>query len=154
MDTSVTFNPSAPAYVVPAHLTLVGVISRFFAFAIDVIIALSLDWAVFLTYHIVTQRPLSEWEGPFFQLLYGLIWMGYNILLTHSQGQTFGGKLFRTKVVSEDGKNLTLLQIVARETIGRFLSTSLFDIGYLWSFFDKNRQTWHDLLAKTIVIKV
>jgi uncharacterized RDD family membrane protein YckC len=154
MDSTATFHPSTPAYVVPTHLTLTGVIPRFVAFTVDWVIVLSVDWAIFLTYHIATQRPLGEWEALFFQWLYVIMWMGYNIVMINMSGQTFGKKLLGIKVVGEDGKKLTLLQTIARETIGRFLSTVFFEIGYLWMIFDKNRQTWHDMLAKTIVIKV
>lgn len=153
MDATATFRPTQPVYVVPTHLTLTGVIPRFIAFAVDWIIILSVDWALFLTYHIVTQRPLEAWEGPFFQMLYVLMWMGYNIFMINNSGQTFGKKLMRIKVVGEDGKRLSLMQVVVRETVGRFLSTIFFEIGYLWMIFDKNRQTWHDMLAKSIVIQ-
>jgi uncharacterized RDD family membrane protein YckC len=153
MDSAATFHPTVPVYLVPTHLTLSGVIPRFSAFAIDWLIVLSTDWAVFLTYHIVTQKPLEAWEAAFFQMLYVWIWMGYNVAMISLSGQTFGKKLMRIKVVGEDGSKLTTSQVVVRETIGRFLSTVFFEVGYFWMIFDKNRQTWHDMLAKSIVIK-
>jgi uncharacterized RDD family membrane protein YckC len=33
------------------------------------------------------------------------------------------------------------------------VSGAVIFIGYLWAFWDKNKQTWHDKVANTYVVK-
>lgn len=56
----------------------------------------------------------------------------------------------RIKLISTDEKT-SLLTIIYRETIGRYLSSLLF-IGYLITFFTKYKQGLHDILSDTYVV--
>jgi uncharacterized RDD family membrane protein YckC len=38
--------------------------------------------------------------------------------------------------------------------IGRFVSTIVFLLGYLWMLWDPERQTWHDKFANSVVVPV
>jgi uncharacterized RDD family membrane protein YckC len=38
--------------------------------------------------------------------------------------------------------------------LGRFLSTIACLLGYLWMLWDKEKQTWHDKLASSVVVPV
>ena len=69
-------------------------------------------------------------------------------------GQTPGKKVMNLKVVRAD--NLQYLdwgKVFLREVIGKYISLILFYLGYLWYFMSEKRQTWHDSLAKTYVVK-
>lgn len=77
----------------------------------------------------------------------------YNIILLSRDGTTLGKKLMRLKVLSEDQKKLTLGQIILRETFGKILSSLILCIGYTAMIFDPRKQTWHDKIAKTLVVK-
>jgi uncharacterized RDD family membrane protein YckC len=76
----------------------------------------------------------------------------YNIFFIWKYGATLGKKWLKIKVVSIDSQPLSLGQVILRETIGKFLSGLILQLGYLWALWDKNRQTWHDKLAKTYVV--
>ncbi|MEC8486226.1 MAG: RDD family protein, partial [Actinomycetota bacterium] len=41
-----------------------------------------------------------------------------------------------------------------RELFGNVISGQILYLGYLWMIWDKDRQTWHDKVAGTIVVKV
>ena len=74
----------------------------------------------------------------------------YFILLTYFSHSTPGKMLFRLEVVTKSGE-WTFLNIVYRETVGRFLS-SLLCIGYLAVLVQGEKQGFHDMLCDTYVV--
>ena len=53
----------------------------------------------------------------------------------------------------DNGVPASFWRMVLRQTIGYWLSAIICYLGFLWALFDANRQTWHDKLAKTLVIQ-
>ncbi len=83
---------------------------------------------------------------------FGVLW-GYNIWLINSYQATLGKKWMGIKVVSEsDGEKLPLGKIIIRETIGKFVSTIIFGIGYFMAAFTKKKQALHDEFAGSVVV--
>lgn len=74
----------------------------------------------------------------------------YFVLLTYFSHSTPGKLLFRLEVVTKNGE-WTFLNIVYRETVGRFLS-SLLCIGYLAVLVQGEKQGFHDMLCDTYVV--
>ena len=56
------------------------------------------------------------------------------------------------RVVSADGQKLTILNVVYRETIGRFLCSLSVGIGYIIAGVDREKRGLHDILCDTRVI--
>ncbi len=68
-------------------------------------------------------------------------------------GATLGKMALGIKVVKQDGSgNINVVEGFLREVVGKFLS-SFFLLGYLWMLWDVNKQTWHDKIAGTLVVK-
>ena len=76
----------------------------------------------------------------------------YFILMTYLTGRTIGKRIMRIQVVSTEDRKPTFLEILFRETFGRFLSTFILCIGYLMIIAGKEKQALHDYLADTRVI--
>lgn len=78
----------------------------------------------------------------------------YLVLLTWLTGQTLGKIITGIRVINarQSRGNLTVGQVFLREVIGKFLSSLPFSLGYLWVGWNRRKQGWHDLLAKTYVI--
>lgn len=76
----------------------------------------------------------------------------YFVLLTYYTGATLGKKLFCLKVVSTEGRRLTFFEVAFRETVGRFLSGLIMNIGYILIVLDKEKRGLHDFLSDTEVI--
>lgn len=77
----------------------------------------------------------------------------YFILCTYLTGTTPGKKAMNLRVISaEDTERLTLLNVVYRETVGRFLCSLSIGIGYLIAGIDKEKRGIHDMLCDTRVI--
>lgn len=76
----------------------------------------------------------------------------YFILLTYFKGATLGKYLLRIRVVSDsNSEKIPLLDVIYRETIGRYLSSLLF-IGYLFIGASTDKRALHDILCNTHVV--
>src|SRR3989344_5469428 len=86
-------------------------------------------------------------------IFFGLIVGGYFVYFTKTQNTTPGKKYFRIFVKKEIGSSLTWKDVIIREIFGKFVSGLIFSLGYIWAFFDKKKQAWHDKIAGTIVVQ-
>jgi uncharacterized RDD family membrane protein YckC len=83
-----------------------------------------------------------------------LLWILYSSFMESFsvyQG-TFGKYLMDIRVTDTNGERLSLKQALFRN-IGKFLSEIILYIGFLWCLFDKRKQTLHDKIAGTVVIR-
>ncbi len=71
---------------------------------------------------------------------------------THS-GQTLGMQAWKVKVQNADGSTISLSQCLIRFLIAPF-SFAFLGLGYFWMFFDENKQTFHDKISKSMIVKV
>lgn len=76
----------------------------------------------------------------------------YFVAMTYNTGSTLGKKLFRLEVISTDGGDLKLLEVIYRESIGRYLSAVVLWVGYLIIGVDSEKRGFHDMLADTRVV--
>ena len=73
--------------------------------------------------------------------------------MEYKYGQTLGKKLFRLKVVDIYRlESPILLHSLYRNLTKFFLSRQLY-LGYFWYLLSDTRQTWHDVVAKTYVVR-
>lgn len=87
---------------------------------------------------------IGDWAGRIFSWL-------YFIILTYKYQATFGKQMAGIKIVSKNGERASLLQIITRETVGKFLS-ALTIVGWLMPLVTKRKQALHDKIAGTFVI--
>lgn len=96
------------------------------------------------------------WEAAVFLLIYSLVLLGlwgfYFTFFIGWSGQTPGKKLLGIRVVRTDGSPVDYATAFNR-FIGYTISGGVFLIGFLWALFDRNGQTWHDKMARTMVIR-
>lgn len=76
----------------------------------------------------------------------------YFILMTNKYQATLGKKAVGIKVLSDKSENLTLGQVILRETIGKLISMVILFIGYIMAGFTKRKQALHDKIASTVVV--
>jgi len=71
----------------------------------------------------------------------------------HLKCQTLGRRILGLAVVSQAGEAVSFWRGALRETIGKFLSAIFFFLGYIWVAFDRDKQGWHDKIARTYVVR-
>lgn len=77
----------------------------------------------------------------------------YTLMEGGRSGQTLGKKLLGIKVIREgSGEPLGYGKAFVR-WLGRIPSSFVFALGYLWMIWDDEKQTWHDKIADTYVVK-
>jgi len=77
----------------------------------------------------------------------------YYVLFIGVRGQTPGKMALGIKVVGPDGGPPGAVRAFVREVVGKFLSSLILCLGYLWMLWDEKRQCWHDKLADTVVVR-
>lgn len=123
-------------------------------------LAIFIDGLLLWLLNIAIGIVLTAWTQPFYSDFYyfqaspsSFLQYFYNILLIGYTGQTVGKKIMGIKVVSITGERLNWGQVVVRELF-KIVSGLALLLGYLWMLWDKDKQTWHDKVAKTYVIKL
>jgi uncharacterized RDD family membrane protein YckC len=72
-------------------------------------------------------------------------------MLTANNGQTLGKRLMGIRVISAKGGKISDVDALLRY-VGYSINGLLFGLGWLWAFFDEQRQGWHDKMARTYVV--
>jgi uncharacterized RDD family membrane protein YckC len=96
---------------------------------------------------------LIGWTGPDGPGAAGAVLIGYLILFWAWKGTTLGGIVCHLRVVRADGRALEPGDAVVR-ALASLLSILPLGLGFLWMQRDPERQTWHDRIAGTYVVKV
>jgi serine/threonine protein kinase len=151
-------NPPAPLASAPAIplSQIAGLDRRFVAFFIDIVLTSILQAFVLIGIGILV-GPSNSSSSDTLNCLASLVSIGtplcyYTFFHAHS-GQTPGKKILGIKVVRTDGSPLTTSRAILR-LIGAMIGALPLYLGYLWAFTVPERQTWHDKIADTYVIKV
>lgn len=120
-----------------------SVFTRFVALAIDTFIVGLLSAVVGLIFG-------DEILGIGVGFLTGLAYNTY--FWTQNNGQTPAKSFIGIRVVSSNGRPISVLQAVIRY-IGYYINTILLFLGWLWALVDADNQGLHDKLAGTRVVQ-
>ena len=82
-----------------------------------------------------------------------LIWIAYHVCLWATTGTTVGGVVLGLKIVREDGRPLGWGVALAR-ALTAMISALVFLLGFFWAGWSRTKQSWHDKIAGTLVVKV
>jgi uncharacterized RDD family membrane protein YckC len=139
-----------------------GFFRRSCAFYIDVAIIFALSYFLFyLTYVAYTVglaahgQVLTLDRLGFFLSILGVMWIflaaGYFVLLHGMDGRTVGKWLLGLRVVTVYGNPITYGQAFSRFVCT--IPSALFGLGFFWILWSREKRGWHDILARTWVIK-
>jgi uncharacterized RDD family membrane protein YckC len=79
-------------------------------------------------------------------------WPLYYIACWAGGGRTLGYRVAGLQMVRTDGTRPDLGTSIVR-FVGACCSVAPFSLGYLWMLWDPDRQTWHDKMAGTMVVR-
>ena len=81
--------------------------------------------------------------------IYGIVWL----IMAHF-GSSVGKRVIGIKVVKADGGQPGCITgILLREIVGKFISSLIILLGFVWIIIDDKRQGWHDKIAETYVVR-
>lgn len=132
-----------------------GFFVRLVAYGIDMLIASIVVGMVKVPFSIAAAGGADFLKSNFifeYSFLDVLGYVGvaaYFVLMTYFAHTTIGKMLFHLEVICE--KRWTFVNVLYRETVGRFLS-SLLNIGYLAVIVQREKQGFHDMLCDTHVV--
>jgi len=146
---------------------LAGLGRRFLACLIDGWILVFLDTFLGWVSLIILVGPEFSWREPTqidllltklrlfilpLILFLLIVNVGYSIyLLIGNQGQTLGKMFGGIRVVGVESNRIGYRRVLVRVG-GYFFSAVPLGLGFFWALLDKQKQTWHDKLAGTLVI--
>jgi len=85
--------------------------------------------------------------------LWLLIALAYFAGMWTWRSTTVGGLLLNLKVVRLDGKPVTFAVALVR-ALGAAFSVIVLFLGFLWIAWDRDKQSWHDKLVGTVVVRL
>jgi uncharacterized RDD family membrane protein YckC/RNA polymerase subunit RPABC4/transcription elongation factor Spt4 len=134
-------------------------ISRAFAFIIDSLLVTGIT-SIFLLLPLIAGAgnilSFADFSGVFLLsfyflfIIFHLLYYTYFLTIT---GQTPGKAVFNLKVVGKGGLKLDWQEALLR-AFGYILSSIPLGMGFIWAFFDKNNEAWHDKLTGSRVVSV
>ena len=88
-----------------------------------------------------------------------LLWIAvalvyFTYLEGSESGQTVGKRALGIRVIDFSSGSSIGYGRAALRSFGRILSSFLCYLGYFWMLWDKEKQTWHDKIATTVVVPV
>lgn len=128
--------PSSPSNVELTTLPRAGFWIRVGALALDALL-------------VIVIVNVLEPADDFFALLLA----AYGAVMWKLRSTTIGGIICNLRVVRTDGQDIGWETAIVR-ALGCFLSFIPLGLGFIWMVFDNNRQTWHDKIAGTVVVRV
>jgi uncharacterized RDD family membrane protein YckC len=70
----------------------------------------------------------------------------------HYHGMTVGMRAWRVKLINTNGGKISWPGCLLRFLVGG-VSLGVVGLGFVWVLFDKKSRTWHDIAARTLLIK-
>ena len=129
---------------------LIGIVNSIIGFALGFALGIATPTDTFTT----TTTPESAFNPLTYAINMLISWI-YYVSMTGKLGQTLGKMALGIKVVKKDSNELPgFSTAILREVVGKLLSLAVFVLGYLWMLWDKDKQTWHDKIAGTVVVKI
>lgn len=127
--------------------------SRLAAFLVDSLIFLCLGFILLIIF-LNPNRGLSNILIVLNTYLFLIVvWVFLNGWLYSNFGGSLGKILCGIKVTYEDGKYLNFNDYFFREYVAKIFSSAILFLGYFYIFYNPKAQAFHDLFAKTYVLK-
>lgn len=136
-------------------IKLASVQKRSFAFLIDEILLsflLVVAYSGQITQVAGDENALATFVASI-TLPYMVLKFLYHSFFIYAYGATLGKLALKIRCVNYQNETPNFSASLVRSGV-RILSEAVFYIGFLWALFNPTFQTWHDKLAKTLVVDI
>jgi uncharacterized RDD family membrane protein YckC len=82
-----------------------------------------------------------------------ILWAAYHVAFWAWKGTTIGGIVCGLKVIRTEGKPIDFAVALVR-CLAAFLSFAALGLGFFWAGWSAEKQSWHDKIAGTCLVKV
>ncbi len=124
------------------HYRIAKPVKRLIAYLIDFFVNIGLFAAMII---LTGKNPFLVLPLIFF---FGMFKIYY-----WTKSTTFGKHVLSMKIIRVNTENeLNFLQMLLRQTVGKLLSFSILNLGFIWIIIDNERQGWHDKILDCVVI--
>ena len=89
-----------------------------------------------------------------FTFEYLLLKVVYQTLFIYQYSATIGKIVMKIFVIDAETMQKTSFSSALNRAVFRVISEMLFYLGFAWAFYNKNRQSWQDKTARTLVVDV
>ncbi|UTR15606.1 RDD family protein [Salipaludibacillus sp. LMS25] len=127
---------------------------RFWAYAVDSIVVWSINGILFVPLMTLTGMTNVTWGAiALAAIVVSIVSFAYFSIMTKKLGQTLGKLIFGIKVYSYDKQELTWLDVIFREVVGRYIHQALPFLLFLYAVvpFSSEKRGIHDRLGSTFV---
>ncbi len=137
------YRPSTPA----------GLLRRILALSYDGVIVFALLLLAGLVALPFSGAEMRAGRNPLFTLYLLAVWFAYFGWSWRRLGMTLGMRAWRIRLVTPDGVTPGWGRCLLRFTTA-LLSGAALGAGYLWSLFERQGRSWHDLASDTHLIVI
>lgn len=120
---------------------------RWIGFVIDTVVIVACVFVVTLLAGVPDSADAGAAQSV---VIATLVRLGYGAIF-NPRGWSPGKLVVGLRIVNQEGGPPGLRWGVMRTAATVF--SEIFYLGYVWAFFDKHTQTWHDKIAKTYVVR-
>ena len=102
--------------------------------------------------------PFGETQKIAFQDFWFTLWLVFVCFAYlggcwHYGGMTVGMRAWRVNLISTDGNTISWPKCLLRFLLAIF-SLAVMGLGLIWSLFDQQKRCWHDIGARTLLVRV
>ena len=133
--------PSLPPVISAATLPRAGFWRRIAATFLDLIMFAIVFGILKEVFHWINGGGMPLWFAA------------YNVIMWAAKGTTIGGIICGLKLVRLDDRPIDWGVAIVRG-LSAFLSLAVAGLGFIWVAFDDEKQSWHDKIAGTTIVKV
>ncbi|ANU23700.1 RDD family protein [Planococcus donghaensis] len=125
---------------------------RFWAYLIDLLVVAALTSILVKPVFALSGLETTNmpWYGPY-AIVSAVIFYGYFVVMTKFFSQTVGKMIMGIRVVSLKSDKLSIMTLLFREWIGRFISVTILPLYWIVGFTPL-KQGVHDYIADTTVV--
>jgi len=96
-------------------------------------------------------EPVESSENLLYRAVLAMVIYGFFVGFWARSGRTLGMQSWRLQLETTDGAHPSLAAASLR-FFAALLSWAPVGLGFLWSFWDKDKLTWHDRISKTRIV--
>lgn len=137
-----------------SELEYVGFWARFGASIIDTILLLMITYPLLLSFYGESYSSEESYFLGTFDFIVSWVFPAVAIISFWMVKQATPGKMaISAKIVdAKSGCALTITQSLVRY-LAYFISAAPLGLGFIWVVFDDRKQSWHDKIAGTVVVR-